>query len=177
MKGKQSTLVPKAPTIRDRKMKVGDVTFYPTTAKTFAEIIHTLESVHGREQFYTMASGGKDSMYVTDRLADMGKLKSVVHIRTGVGLAITLEHLKDTCSDRGWPLQVIEPIPKFTYADFVLEFGFPGPGVHNSIMGKLKIRAIRNFIQTIPGPVRPDLRHQEVREQAEDGPLPVSHLI
>ena len=76
----------------------------------------------------------------------LGKLEKVVHIKTNVGLSMTTKFVEDYCKEMGWPLQIIEPQPKFVYASFVLQYGFPGPNFHSMIMGYLKFHAMRNYI-------------------------------
>lgn len=39
--------------------------FHPASGNTFEEIVGGLEDTYGRTKYYVLASGGKDSMYVT----------------------------------------------------------------------------------------------------------------
>lgn len=138
--------VPPNPEIKDMgPLEKGTLKFYAVKNKTFDGIIEELETVHNRTSFYSLFSGGKDSMTVTHKLSEMNKLRAVVHIKTNVGLEITTDFVKDTCQEHGWPLHIIEPSPKFTYASHVLQYGFPGPTFHRQIMGRLKYKTMRNF--------------------------------
>ena len=119
--------------------------FYPAKKKTFEGIIEEIETVHNRTDFYALFSGGKDSMTVAHKLSEMGKLKSVLFVKTNVGLSITTDFVKDICQEYGWRFEIREPSPKFIYADYVLQYGFPGPGFHKQIMGRLKYSTMRKF--------------------------------
>ena len=149
MKDRQSTLTPKPPKIRGQQFKRRDLMFYPSAAKNFNDIMSELEEIHHRTAYYALTSGGKDSISVVDRLANMGKLKSAVYIQTGVGLQITIDHLHDYCQEMGWPLRIIEPNPKYSYANFVLQCGFPGPAVHKEIMARLKFHTMNDFAMSV----------------------------
>jgi len=59
-------------------------TFFHGKGESPEEIIATMEEVHGRTDFYPLVSGGKDSVSMTHWLAEHNKLKSVIHIDTGV---------------------------------------------------------------------------------------------
>ena len=147
---KQTTLAPKPKRITNKKIIRSDnLTFYPSNARTFEDIVDELETVHHRKSYYVLASGGKDSTYVVDKMANLEKLKSVVHIKTNVGLKITTDHLKDYCQDMGWPLRIIEPSSPLIYTSFVLQYGFPGPPIHKMIMGVLKHKTMRDFALSV----------------------------
>ena len=135
---------------RNKKIiKSGSLKFYPSTNDTPESIIEDLETIHNRTKFYALTSGGKDSVSLCHWLAEQGKLESVVHIQTNIGIQATTDFVKDLCKDQGWKLHIIEPSPKFTYASHVLQYGFPGPGFHRLIMGKLKYKTMRDFALTI----------------------------
>ena len=150
-KSTQTTLgLPPPKRIRDTgRENKGNVKFFPVENKTFEGIIEELETIHNRTNFYSLFSGGKDSMTTTHKLADIGKLKAVVHIKTNIGLQMTTDFVKDICQEQGWKLYLVEPIPKFTYASHVLQYGFPGPTFHRQIMGRLKYKTMRNFAFSI----------------------------
>ena len=148
---KQDTLFGEKPFIvRNKKIiKSGGLKFYPPTEETPEAIINDLENIYHRTSFYSLTSGGKDSISLSHWLADQGKLKACVHIKTNVGIQATTDFVKDLCQDQGWKLYIIEPNPKFTYASHVLQYGFPGPAFHRLIMGKLKYKTMRDFALTI----------------------------
>ncbi len=148
---KQTTLTNQKPFLSKSKkiIKSSGLKFYPAPEKTFESIINELETVHKRTKFYSLFSGGKDSMTTTHKLAQMGKLEAVVHIKTNIGLQMTTDFVEEICKKHNWKLYIIEPNPKFTYTAFVLEHGFPSAGAHRMIMGKLKYHTMRNFALTI----------------------------
>lgn len=151
MKQKQTTLYgePKLK-IRNRRTKtINGLKYFPPSEENFDAIINDLENIHGRTNFYALTSGGKDSVTVAKRLADMGKLKACVHIKTNVGVQQTTDFIEDLCNDMGWKLHIIEPQPKFIYASFVLQYGFPLNNFHRLIMGYLKYQTMRNFALSI----------------------------
>lgn len=151
MKSKQLTLEGDEKFVK-RNMKIiksGSMKFYPASEETPEGIINDVETVHGRDKFYALTSGGKDSISLCHWLAEQGKLQAAVHIQTNVGIQTTTDFVKDLCQDQGWKLHVIEPQPKFIYASHVLQYGFPGPGFHRLIMGRLKFKTMRDFALTI----------------------------
>lgn len=151
MKQKQTNLFGEKPFVsRNKKIiKSGSLKFYQSSVETPDGIIDDLENIHNRTKFYALTSGGKDSVSLCHWLAGKGKLESVVHIQTNIGIKATTDFVKDLCKDQGWKLHVIEPSPKFTYASHVLQYGFPLAGFHRLIMGKLKYKTMRDFALTI----------------------------
>ena len=129
----------------EEKVEKGTFRFHPVKKKTFEGIIEELETVHNRDRFYALFSGGKDSMTVAHKLSEMGKLESILYIKTNIGLSVTTDFVEDICQEYGWHLEIREPAPKFIYADYVLQYGFPGPGFHKQIMGRLKYSTMRRF--------------------------------
>ncbi len=135
---------------RNKKIiKSGGIKFYPATQETPEAIMEDLVNIHHRTKFYALTSGGKDSISLLHWLAEQGKLEAAVHIQTNVGIQATTDFVIELCEEKGWPLHVIQPSPKFTYAAHVLQYGFPGPGFHRLIMGKLKYKTMRDFALTI----------------------------
>ena len=150
MKIKQTLLAEKEKNIVNKKViKSGNLKFYQSPRKTFESIIEELETVFHRTNFYSLFSGGKDSMTATHKLAEMGKLKEVVHIQTNIGLQMTTDFVRDICKEMNWKLRIIQPSPKYTYAAHVLQYGFPGPEFHRLIMGKLKFKTMRDFALSV----------------------------
>ena len=117
---------------------------YPVQSKDPADIIAEMENL-GRKKFYVMCSGGKDSVSLAHYMANIGKLDGVFHIQTNIGIQKTTDFVKDLCQEQGWKLFVREPNPKFIYASWVLEHGFPNQGIHRIIMGRLKYKTMRDF--------------------------------
>jgi 3'-phosphoadenosine 5'-phosphosulfate sulfotransferase (PAPS reductase)/FAD synthetase len=94
---------------------------------------------------YALYSGGNDSLVSTHFAMSHGA-HEVVHVCTGIGIPQTLEHVRQVCKDEGWPLRVLTP-PDKTYRDFVLKYGFPGPGSHRYAYSWLKERALRKLVR------------------------------
>lgn len=130
-------------------VRAHSLVFIPPTKETPEAILDDLENIHGRTKFYALTSGGKDSMSVCHWLAEHDKLEAAVHIQTNIGIRETTDWIKDHCKEVGYKLHVIEPQPKFTYASFVLQYGFPGPPAHRMIMGLLKYKTMRDFALSI----------------------------
>jgi len=154
MKATQSTLAPggKEKKLLDtrKKIKKGGYEWYYTDARDYEDIIYDVEAKHGRKNFYALFSGGKDSMTAAHKLYEMGKLKSIIHIKTYVGLQMTEDYVRDVCREYNWPLKIISPTTKYIYAARVLENGFPVNSNHRIIMGYLKYKAMYNFGATDP---------------------------
>lgn len=120
---------------------------YPVSNKSFEGIIREAEKL-GLDTFVVGYSGGKDSGMVLDKLIEMGKLDSVLHLRTNIGVKITEDFVIQQCKDKGVKLHIREPTPlAFAYVAYCLEFGFPGPSMHSSIMKILKYNTMKKFIQ------------------------------
>ena len=130
--------------VRGGHVNARGVRFWPVARQTFRGVLAELER-HGRDQMYALASGGKDSMYIVDNLAKIGKMQSVLHVKTNIGLAMTTDFLRDECKRQGWPLLMVEPPVAHIYASHTLSYGFPGPALHRQIMAKLKYHAMKNF--------------------------------
>jgi 3'-phosphoadenosine 5'-phosphosulfate sulfotransferase (PAPS reductase)/FAD synthetase len=86
-------------------------------------------------------SGGNDS----NTLAHLMRrhLTHVVHANTGIGLEETRQFVRDTAVAWGLPLIEKHPPVGSTYRDYVLKYGFPGPGQHYRMYQRLKERALR----------------------------------
>ena len=108
--------------------------------------------IHGyRTRSYALFSGGDDSLTATHFAMTYSHAQCVLHINTGIsakkdGKSVPLEFVKWTCAKYGWPLRVEVP-PTLSYREFVLKWGFPGPGYHSVIYAWLKERAIRKVIR------------------------------
>ena len=146
----QTTFGQKEKKITDKKViKLGNLKFYQSPEKTPESILEEIENVYHRSKFYALFSGGKDSMTATHLLDSMGKLESVVHIKTNIGLQMTTDFVIEICEKMGWPLRIIEPNPKFTIVAQALENGFGNPQSHRIVMGRLKFKTMRDFALSI----------------------------
>ena len=138
----------------DGKLKpVGDK-FYEAQNNTPEDIITEVTQIHKRTKFFVACSGGKDSIclahYIETNHPD--NFKGLVFIDTGVGIRQTQEWLKDYCQTRGWTLYIEKPklekrhrLYRDVYEWAVLNFGFPGPAVHSTVMRNLKYIALNRF--------------------------------
>lgn len=92
---------------------------------------------------YGLLSGGKDSMTACDVLAENGKLLGCVALKTGISTPDWEDFVRQTCANKGWPLEIYETPVK--YDEYIEKHGFPGPGRHGWIMNRLKGRGIQQF--------------------------------
>jgi len=124
----QETLFERPFVSRNMKIiKVSTTKFYEASAETPEAIMSDLENIFHRDKFYALTSGGGDSMSLTHWLFEHDLLEAGVHIKTNVGIQATTDFVIDFFKDHDWPLHVIEPSPKFTYAAHILQYGFPIP--------------------------------------------------
>jgi 3'-phosphoadenosine 5'-phosphosulfate sulfotransferase (PAPS reductase)/FAD synthetase len=151
MRDKQTVLFGSKPIrVTNKKIiKSGSIKFYEPTSETPEAILDDLENIYHRTNFYVLTSGGKDSVALCDWMNKQGKLKAVVHIKTNIGVQKTTDFVVELCEKHDWPYHIIEPQPKFIYASFVLQYGFPGPAIHHMVMGMLKFKTMRDFALSI----------------------------
>lgn len=86
-------------------------------------------------------SGGNDSTC----LAHLFKTRAdfALHANTTIGIEETRQFVRDTCRDWGLELREYFPDNGCTYAELVVEHGFPGPALHYKMYQRLKERALR----------------------------------
>ena len=152
--------------------------FYSPSDETPEAIVSDCEEKYGRDRFFVLSSGGKDSQCVLNWMDSHDKMEAVVHIQTNVGLSVTTNFVKDYCNSRGYKLYVIEPAHKYVYAAHVLQYGFPGPGYHNMIMGKLKYKTMRDFAYSIDkkhAVLVSGIRKFESNRRTKNYPEPIGH--
>lgn len=99
-------------------------------------------------KMYALVSGGKDSLTTAQVLHEAGKLEACVALETGISTPDWKEFVSKVCADRGWPLEFYAT--DYTFEQFVLTYGFPGPSKHSWAMRYLKGRAIRAFRRQHP---------------------------
>ncbi len=130
-----------------RRLKSLNTRYYWVPDESPDGIIKEMLKIHERENFYVACSGGKDSIclahYINTNYPD--NFKGLVFVDTGVGIMTTQNWLKDYSQKMGWDLNIVKPTPPDAYTDIVLKIGFPGAGLHNIIMRKLKYMAMREF--------------------------------
>lgn len=86
-----------------------------------------------------MFSGGKDSLVT---LISSG-CKECVYMKTGVGL--NQDYAQSICDKNGVYMHIIEPLPRFSYEEFVKRHSFPHQGMHSAVFGYLKWFSLRRF--------------------------------
>ena len=86
-------------------------------------------------------SGGNDSSTLVDLMVRMGVATHAIHANTTIGIEATRQFVRDRCAALGLPL--LEEVPPQTYAELVLEQGFPGPAMHFKMYQRLKERCLR----------------------------------
>jgi 3'-phosphoadenosine 5'-phosphosulfate sulfotransferase (PAPS reductase)/FAD synthetase len=101
------------------------------------------------KEVWGLFSGGHDSLTATWVASHHPQFTGVLHIDTGIGIEATRDFVRETCRERGWPLQVFRAADcGIYYEDLVLRWGFPGPPGHGVMYNRLKERALRKFIRS-----------------------------
>jgi len=118
-------------------------------AKAHAVLNEAIEQ-YSPSQVFGLFSGGHDSLASTSIVAKHPRFTAAVHINTGIGIEETRKFVRSTCKEQGWPL--IELRAKEDcgqdYRELVLEYGFPGPGHHYKMYGRLKERCLELLLRT-----------------------------
>lgn len=83
-------------------------------------------------------SGGNDSTVLAHLFR--GTATHAIHANTTIGIEQTRQFVRDTCA--AWRLPLIEKIAPVSYRELVLDQGFPGPGMHWKMYGRLKERCL-----------------------------------
>lgn len=108
------------------------------------DIIRLAQEAHlGKRQLVARCllwSGGKDSNTLAHLMRNYAT--HVIHANTGIGIEATRQFVRDTAAEWSLPLIEKSPPPGSTYREQVLEHGFPGPGFHWKMYGRLKERAL-----------------------------------
>lgn len=107
----------------------------------FDAAIHEFDPIRS----FVMFSGGKDSYATALALEDHEAFEGVCFIDTGIGVKDTLQFVRKTAHDDGWPLYVVKP-PHGTYDALVRKHGFPGPAAHRYPYVQLKEKPLRRFL-------------------------------
>lgn len=112
-------------------------------------VLDEAEAEHGPVARYALFSGGHDSLTACsvafEWAAARGLPMRAAHIDTTIGIKQTRDFVRDTCRERGWELEVFRP--PVTYAQIVIENGFPGPAGHVHMYRRLKERALRVLVR------------------------------
>lgn len=83
-------------------------------------------------------SGGDDSTVLAHLFRNYAS--HAIHANTGIGIEETRQFVRDTCKE--WDLPLIEEYAGDWYERWVIEHGFPGPGMHEMVYQRLKERAL-----------------------------------
>ncbi len=98
----------------------------------------------GAEEFYALVSGGKDSLSVADIAHRLGVLDGIIYVDTTIRVAETLEHVKKTAKEQGWPEVTVLKATR-DYTRFVEKYGFPRAATHTWVFNELKWKPLREF--------------------------------
>lgn len=98
---------------------------------------------------YALFSGGKDSFATAKVLQEAGLLKGVIMFDTGIASPEWEPTCRNLCDRHGFRYEII-PTP-VRYEWYVWRYGFPGPGMHGTVMNYLKGRCVREFKRLYPG--------------------------
>jgi len=103
---------------------------------------------------FGLFSGGHDSLTATYIASLHPRFTAAVHINTGIGIEATRDFVRNTCVKRGWRLLEYkateninakgQPDPQ-NYEEMVMEYGFPGPHMHNKMYNRLKQRQLERL--------------------------------
>lgn len=115
-----------------------------------AYLNHAVEQ-HDPVAVYALFSGGHDSLAATALTAKHPRFTAAAFINTGTGIPRTVEFVRETCREQGWPLVELAPDGQ-TYEDVVREYGFgTGPAAHSRAYFWLKKRQVRRLVREAKG--------------------------
>jgi hypothetical protein len=100
------------------------------------------------DQLWAFSSFGGDSLTVVEMFNTHRLFKGVVHIGTGVAVKEVAEYGEALCAAKGWPYRKYQTDPA-VYRDWVLQYGFPGPAMHQMMYIKLKERRVQDFLRDV----------------------------
>lgn len=128
-------------------------------------------------ELVALFSGGHDSTcacHVAGRHARSDG--TVSHIDTGIGSRATRAHVEETARELGWKLKVYKSPD--TYEKFVVERGFPGPGMHQWAYIRLKERCVRMMTKNRRVALVTGCRSQEsVRRMGHVEPIKIGEVV
>ena len=135
-----------------------------THTLTPQDVVDIAVNDYGRQDFYGLCSGGKDSVSVCHWFSTNYPelFKGILFCDTTIGIPDTRKFVEKLCKEQGWELHISTPRigakydkngkcikqgKPFTYREWVMEYGFPTQRAHRYIMGYLKYQPMRNFIK------------------------------
>lgn len=123
------------------------------------EIVDDLIS-QGYDRLYCLYSGGGDSGCITHFVKKNYPkyFAGTLHADTGMSLQMTRDFVTSYCAENRWGLDITKAPPRknyngpyknkyFTFEEFVLREGFPGPHNHGQIMSWLKYFGWRHYVK------------------------------
>lgn len=118
------------------------------------ERINSAIERHNPIAVFGLYSGGHDSFSACYCASMANRFDGCAHFHTGIGIEATRDHVRETCTDRGWPLHEYKAMENakadgtpdpMDYEAMVLKDGFPGPAAHRFMYIKLKERSVKRF--------------------------------
>ena len=118
-----------------------------THTLTPEDVVDIAVNDYGRQDFYGLCSGGKDSVSVCHWFSTNYPelFKGILFIDTTIGIPDTKKFVKELCKEQGWELHIRQPDTSFR--EWVMKWGFPTQRAHRYIMGYLKYHPMRKFIK------------------------------
>ena len=118
-----------------------------THSLTPQDVVDIAVNDFGRQDFYGLCSGGKDSVSVCHWFSTNYPelFKGILFVDTTIGIPDTRKFVEELCKEQGWELHIRKPDTSFR--DWVMEYGFPTQRAHRYIMGYLKYHPMRKFIK------------------------------
>ena len=127
--------------------------------QTPTEIIEDLLKTHDR--LYCLYSGGGDSACTTHFIEKNypDYFAGVLHSDTDVYLQMTRDFVLETARKKEWNFHITRAPPRkdfsdprfqnkeFTFQEFILRYGFPGPYNHGTLMGWIKYYGWRHYLR------------------------------
>ena len=112
---------------------------------TPTEIIDAAVREYRPSHVFGLFSGGYDSLCACHLLSKHPAFSGVIHINTGIGIEETRRYVRNTCAVLGWSLK--EYHTPESYEELVVEYGFPGPGMHWKMYQRLKERCLWQILR------------------------------
>lgn len=97
---------------------------------------------------WALVSGGKDSKATALYLDEIGKLKGVIYLDTGISVPFQEDFVRDFANRHSFIFEVYKTTE--SYEDYVRRYGFPHYGLHSVFVSALKGRGMRQFHKKHP---------------------------
>ena len=134
---------------RETKKVPFSVDAFPTTISTPEGIVDESLKIHGKEKFWVLCSGGKDSISLVDWISKKfpRQFEGVLHINTTMGIEAGRVWLKQYCKEKGWALKIQKP--PFDVLEYIIkekQMGFPNMWLHGFVMRLAKLDPMKAFL-------------------------------